>query len=132
MITVAVGCMRRNGDVLLCQRPAGGAYPLKWEFPGGKLEMGETPEECLKRELMEELGVSAQIGRRLHRQRILYPDSGEFDVIYFAVDAFEGEPRNMVFARICWVTPADLGAYDVLEGNKEMVRLLIRESGEGR
>ncbi len=127
MITVAVGCMRRDGSILLCQRKAGAKYPLKWEFPGGKLEAGETPEECLKRELHEELNIAAVVGHELHRQQIAYPDSGEYDVRYFSVDSFSGEPVNLAFTQIRWVKTEDLGDYDVLEGNRDMIRILREE-----
>jgi 8-oxo-dGTP diphosphatase len=132
MKEVTVGILRRGGKILACQRKPDAVYPLKWEFPGGKLERGETSVEALRRELLEELGIKATVGGILHRQDWTYPEGtahpardGSFRVIYHLIDAFAGEPVNRVFADIRWVTPVELDALDVLEGNREVVGLLL-------
>lgn len=133
MKEVAVGVLRREGKILACQRKHDAVYPLKWEFPGGKLEPGETSAEALRRELHEELGINATVGGILHRQDWTYPEgagtaagNGSFRVTYHLIDTFAGEPANHVFADIRWVTPAELDALDVLEGNRDVVSLLLR------
>jgi 8-oxo-dGTP diphosphatase len=71
---VACAIIERNGTVLAAQRSAAMTLPLKWEFPGGKIEPGESPEECLSRELHEELGVSVRIDTALSPATHGYPD----------------------------------------------------------
>jgi 8-oxo-dGTP diphosphatase len=125
MIKVAVGIIKdKNGRVLLCRRPEGKPYPLQWEFPGGKLEPGESAEHCLLRELREELGIQAVIGEIFHRQQYVYPDSGHFDVVYYFVNSFSGTLSNNGFAEVCWVPVAGLSGYDILEDNREVVERL--------
>ncbi|HUN67151.1 MAG TPA: (deoxy)nucleoside triphosphate pyrophosphohydrolase [Bacteroidota bacterium] len=132
MNTVAVGIVSLNGAILLCQRREGGRYGLKWEFPGGKAENGETPEECLIRELREELSIVPVVGSLFHRHQHRYPDGGEFDVYYFTVSSFTGTPANRVFASLAWVPPAELSGYDLLEGNREVARRLLEAHGSSQ
>ena len=132
MIAVAVGIIEQNGAILLCQRSSTMRYPLKWEFPGGKVETGESPEECLRRELSEELGINARVGLLFHRQRHSYPDSGVFDVHYHLISEFSGTLSNRVFAHLAWVPRRELSRYDILDGNREVVaKLLIMHEESG-
>lgn len=121
----------RNGDVLACRRKRTVRYPLKWEFPGGKIESGETAAEALVRELREELAIEAVPGRVLHRQSWVYPDhdvDSAFDVTYLLVRSFTGTPVNRTFEEIRWVPPAFLLTMDILDGNREAVERLARLS----
>jgi 8-oxo-dGTP diphosphatase len=137
MIKVAVGIILQNGAasgsgrVLLCQRTQTARYALKWEFPGGKLENNEPLEECLRRELREELGIAAEVGTLFHHQHFVYPDSGSFDVFYYFVKSFTGEIVNKVFARWQWVPLTELHQYDILEGNRDVIRRLAEHFGAG-
>ena len=124
MIEVAVGILKQNGSVLLCQRKGSVQYPFQWEFPGGKLETGESPVDCLKRELREELSIVIGAARLFHREATLYPASGHFDVHYFLVEEFAGVPQNNCFEQIAWVRLSDLPSYDNLEGNRRVIDLL--------
>jgi len=132
MIRVAVGILFRNGNdvsrrsVLLCQRRGDVKHPLKWEFPGGKVEEGEDMADCLARELREELGVTIANPSLFHRQEAVYPGSGHYDVHYYLVETITGTPVNRVFNRLDWVPVADLVHYDILEGNRDVVGLLRR------
>ncbi len=133
MREVAVGIVQKDGSVLICQRKKGSRYPLKWEFPGGKLEAGESPDEALKRELQEELSIDAGRVEFFFRQEWLYPDQGgekagdgAFRVYYYRVLSFSGSPVNRVFEQIRWVPAAELLKMDILEGNREAVELLVR------
>lgn len=141
MKEVAVGILTRDGLVLACQRRRTVRYPLKWEFPGGKLERGETPPDTLRRELREELSIDAGPMDLLHRQEWTYPEASGQDgadrtyrVFYYTVRSFHGEPVNHVFEQIRWVSLAELEGMDILEGNREAVRLLITctDQSDGR
>ena len=127
MIRVAVGIIIRNEcadggrSVLLCQRMESAKYPLKWEFPGGKVEDGEEVVDCLTRELREELGVTIGRAELFHRQEAHYADSGHYEVWYYLVGGIAGAPVNRVFRRIEWVALEDLAAYDILEGNRDVI-----------
>jgi 8-oxo-dGTP diphosphatase len=128
MIKVAVGLIfGDNGQkILLCQRRPGLPYPHKWEFPGGKVNDGETTEECLKRELSEELNINPLQYKFYHREKFRYT-SGEFDVHYFTVQSYEGEPSNHLFADMRWVPMTELNNYDHLDGNYSTVKKLMNE-----
>lgn len=133
MKEVAVGVVTRGGRVLACQRRADARYPLKWEFPGGKIEKGETPPEALARELHEELDIRAVVGEEFFRQEWIYPDGlsdprrdGAFRVLYYYVQSFTGTPLNRVFEQIRWVNLPDLQELDILEGNKAAVEFLVK------
>ncbi|MGD1044306.1 MAG: (deoxy)nucleoside triphosphate pyrophosphohydrolase [Bacteroidota bacterium] len=121
MTEVAVGVLKKNNLILICQRKRGGRYELKWEFPGGKLEPGETAEQCLRRELQEELSIEIDAIERVQTEAAYYEDGGMFNVAYCFVSGFDGEPHNNVFEQIRWVTTNELKEMDLLEGNKPFV-----------
>jgi 8-oxo-dGTP diphosphatase len=126
MTKVAVGILRRSGKILACQRKKGGRYELKWEFPGGKLEPGESVEQCLARELREELSISIHSIDRIEVQSAEYDDGGLFEVTYCDVSGFDGDPKNNVFEQIRWVTLQELRSLDILEGNKDFIAAMER------
>jgi 8-oxo-dGTP diphosphatase len=128
MIKVAVGLIFRNQgkEVLLCQRKPESPYPLKWEFPGGKVKDGEDIEECLKRELLEELNINVLHCRLYDRNSFKYT-SGTFDVFYLTVRRYEGIPSNSLFSDMRWVPITELNNYDHLAGNIPTLRKLLNE-----
>lgn len=126
MHDVAVGILARNGTVLAGQRRRTARYPLKWEFPGGKVETGETPAEALARELHEELAVEAVPSDPFLIQSWNYGDIA-YRVHYFLLRSFTGEPVNNAFEQILWVTPQQLLTMDILEGNRPAVERLVAE-----
>jgi len=124
MTTVVAAIIERDGRILICRRRADGAHPLKWEFPGGKVEPGEQPVDALRRELLEELAIAANIGTEVTRYEYTYPGSKPILLIFYRVTEFSGEPHNRVFHEIAWDEPVRLCAYDFLDGDVEFVRTL--------
>ena len=128
MTTVVAAIIRRGGRILICRRTAARPHPLKWEFPGGKVEAGESPPEALRRELQEELSVHAQIGDELESYEFRYPGKSPILLIFYEVTSFDGEPRNCVFQDMRWVAPAELPGFDFLEGDVEFVKRLAEQT----
>jgi len=125
MTTVVAAVIEQGGRILVAQRKNEGPHALKWEFPGGKVEAGETPEAALRRELEEELDIDARVGRELSRYEYAYPGRAPILLIFYSVASFTGEPRNLAFEKIEW-TPRDrLTDFDFLEGDTEFIRLLV-------
>jgi len=122
--TVVAAIIERAGQVLIAQRKNLGYHPLKWEFPGGKVERGETPESAVIRELHEELGIRARIDRELMRYEYQYTGRSRILLIFYRVVDFDGAPRNLDFEEIRWEQPARLGNYDFLEGDAEFIARL--------
>ena len=95
---------------------------LKWEFPGGKIEPGETAEQALARELDEELGIVAVIGPRVAQLRHRYSNGGAIDLQFFAVRDFSGEIANRIFNEIRWSTLQALPTFDFLAADLNLIR----------
>ncbi len=109
-------------EVLICQRKPDQPMALKWEFPGGKIEAGESPEEALRRELNEELGISAEIGTRLTQIRHNYRNGSAVDLQFFVVRSFHGEIDNRIFQEIRWSDLTSLPRFDFLAADIGLVR----------
>ncbi|GAC1364404.1 MAG: (deoxy)nucleoside triphosphate pyrophosphohydrolase [Acidobacteriaceae bacterium] len=114
--------------MLICQRRPDQPMSLKWEFPGGKIEPGESSEAALARELNEELGISAVIGRRVARVRHTYRNGGAIDLQFFLVDSFSGDMQNHIFNDVRWSPLPSLPGYDFLTADLG----LIRDLSEGK
>jgi len=95
---------------------------LQWEFPGGKIELGETPEQALARELDEELGITAKIGVHVTHIRHNYRHGGAVDLQFFAVHEFSGELENRIFHQFKWVKLEDLPTYDFLAADRDLIK----------
>ncbi len=126
MITVTAGVLTDGERVLICQRRAGSRFPLKWEFPGGKVEDGESPEACLRRELLEELAVEAEVGPEIYRTEYRYPNGFAVRLLFFRILRYTGMPMNRAFERIEWARRADLIGYDFLEADRDLVDRMAR------
>jgi len=129
-VRVSVGILTDEGDrVLLCQRPEHKSYPLKWEFPGGKVEPGEDAVQALKRELLEELSIAVDGHELFYRESNRYSDGRTYDVEYFKVISWRGRIVNREFAGTAWVHPHELERFDILEGNVNVCARLARALG---
>jgi 8-oxo-dGTP diphosphatase len=117
MTTVVAGVLKQDGKLLICRRRADQPHPLKWEFPGGKLENGESPEAALIRELREELGIESEAGSEIMRYEFAYPDKQPILLIFVEVTSWRGDLENRIFETILWEHPAALPEYDFLEGD---------------
>ena len=115
-------------EVLICQRKADQPMALKWEFPGGKIEPGESPEEALRRELQEELGINAEIASHVAQVRHNYRNGGAVDLQFFLVRQFQGDLDNRIFKQIQWSSMQALPEYDFLAADLG----LIRDLADGR
>jgi 8-oxo-dGTP diphosphatase len=96
--------------------------PLKWEFPGGKIEEGEQPRDALRRELEEELGIDATIGQEVSRLRHEYPGGGAVELRFFVVHEYHGTIENKIFRDVQWSPRSGLSEYDFLEADLPLVR----------
>ena len=125
MITVVAALIESQGKILACQRRRGDAFELLWEFPGGKLEPGETPRQALVRELREELGVEANIGAEVYRTRHEYAEmKTPLELIFFAASADTSRIHNRVFEQIQWRSPELLTELDFLPADRELIEKL--------
>ena len=122
MIAVVAALAAKEGRLLIAQRPMGRHMGGKWEFPGGKLEKGETPEAALRRELNEELGVDADIGPIRAAIPYSYPEKDVLLLFYSA--RLMGEPRPIDEAALAWVTPDELAGYDLAPVDALMAKRL--------
>lgn len=109
-------------EVLVCQRRPDQPMGLKWEFPGGKVEPGETAEAALARELNEELGIGASIGRRLTTVRHSYRNGSTIEIQFFVVDSFAGELENRIFLDMQWSPLERLPEFDFLAADLTLIR----------
>jgi 8-oxo-dGTP diphosphatase len=124
-VVVAAVIERSDRRLLIGQRRRNDTSPLKWEFPGGKVQNGEEPESALARELREELGAELVKSVELGRVRHKYAETPEELEIRFyaaAIAAMEVIPKT--FEKIAWVLPKELGDYDFLAANRELIAQL--------
>jgi 8-oxo-dGTP diphosphatase len=119
---VAAALIVRGSEVLIGQRRPDQPMALQWEFPGGKIEAGESPEQALARELDEELGIRATIGPRVTRIRHNYRHGGAVDLQFFAVHEFSGEIDNRIYNQFRWVRLDELPDYDFLAADRGLIR----------
>jgi len=121
MKRVVAALIVQDGKLLVCQRTRHQTMPLKWEFPGGKIEEGEQPRDALRRELDEELGIQATIGDELARIRHEYPNGGMVELRFYIVREYMGELENRIFKDMQWAVPGDLPKFDFLEADLTLV-----------
>jgi 8-oxo-dGTP diphosphatase len=119
---VAAALIVRDGEVLIGQRRTDQPMASLWEFPGGKIEPGESAQQALARELSEELGIQAQVGPQVTRIRHHYRRGGAVDLQFFTVREFSGEIVNQIYQQVRWVKLADLTEYEFLAADRGLIR----------
>ena len=121
MTQVVAAILQTDGKILVGQRMPDQSHPLKWEFPGGKVESGESLEQALARELEEELGIRGAAGELITRYQFAYPGKAPIELIFFRVRHFSGEPQNLIFHDLRWQPKLQLAALDFVEGDREFI-----------
>jgi len=125
-IHVTCAIIERDGLVLAAQRSATMSLPLKWEFPGGKIEPGELPDQCLRRELIEEMGISINIGRELSRKTHRYPTI-TVTLYPFVCDIESGDITLHEHAAIIWLPPQELHTLDWAEADIPVIKSYLSD-----
>ncbi len=119
---VAAALILRGHEILICQLRPDQPMALQWEFPGGKIEPGESAEDALVRELREELAIEAIIGHRVAHVRHNYRHGGAVDLQFFVVREFKGEIENRIFRDVRWVRLEDLPSYEFLAADRGLIK----------
>ncbi len=122
MKQVVAALIVRGDTILICQRTRHQPMPLKWEFPGGKIEPEEQPKDALHRELEEELGIQAKIGPKVAAIQHNYKNGTSVELHFYLVEEYEGEIQNRIFRDVRWVTCKDLPGYDFLEADINLIK----------
>jgi 8-oxo-dGTP diphosphatase len=125
VITVVAAIIRRNHQTLLTRRKPDAHLGNLWEFPGGKVEPGESLSVALQRELQEELGIGVEVLEEFYATTHHYP-TRSVDLHFFICTIIEGEPRALEVAEFRWVNTRDLLSYDFPEADRELVERLAR------
>lgn len=126
-VHVVAGVIRdARGRILLARRTEGRELAGLWEFPGGKLEPGETPEQALARELREELGIEASVGRFLIDVRMPYPDK-QLRLDVYLIEGYTGLPTGLEGQALAWAPLHKLADYPMPPADEPAVALLMRE-----
>lgn len=123
-VPVVAALIRRQGKVLVGQRPEGASLAKAWEFPGGKIELGESPEEALARELREELGVEAEIGPLKMVGTHTYGKTGIL-FLFYDVRYWKGQIKPQQHMDLRWVTPKELTTMDLPEANSKFLKQIL-------
>jgi 8-oxo-dGTP diphosphatase len=127
MVVVTAGIIERDGQILIAQRKKGSRLEYKWELPGGKLEEGETPEECLVRELHEEFGVETRVKSFFGESKYTYSYIS-IDMLAYRVEYLGGEFRLNSHEQFRWVHPSELSQFDFAEADKPLIEKLRRRA----
>jgi len=121
MKRVVAAVILQDGKIRVCQRTRHQTMPMKWEFPGGKIEEGEQPRDALRRELDEELGIAATIGDEIARIKHEYKGGSSVELRFYLVQEYRGELENRIFRDLQWSDPKDLPSFDFLEADLTLV-----------
>ena len=127
MLHVVAGIIEVQGKILLCQRHRKSKrFPLKWEFPGGKVEQGETPEAAIVRELNEELGIVCHNIHKIDAYDYAYENEASFQLHFFKINSYSSSIQNMQFESMDWIKPEDISGYDLLEGDRPFLSHFLK------
>lgn len=120
MIEVTAAVILNVGKFLICQRPRGKSCELLWEFPGGKIEQGETAEECIVRECQEELGVTLRVLRKFTEVTYDYPGR-TVHLHFFITEITSGELMQKEHVALAWIKPDEVGNYTFCPADAKML-----------
>ena len=123
-IQVTGAIIKKNDKYLIGRRGPNEKSPGLWEFPGGKIEKGETPIECIKRELKEELNINAEIGDLVTKYNYDYPNVS-YLLYFFKVKSYIGEFKIIVHDKLEWVSLNDFHKYDFLQGDTPLINQML-------
>ena len=123
-IQVTGALIKKNDKYLIGRRGPNEKSPGLWEFPGGKIEKGETPIECIKRELKEELNIKAEIGDLVTKYNYDYPNVS-YLLYFFKVKSYVGEFKIIVHDKLEWVSLNDFHKYDFLQGDTPLINQML-------
>jgi 8-oxo-dGTP diphosphatase len=123
-IAVVTGLIRRQGKILVGRRPEGGNLPDVWEFPGGKIEAQESPEQALRRELQEELGIDAEIGKLQFAGTFTYGKRGLL-FLFYDVKFWKGEIKAEHHTDLQWISPKELPNLALPDANRAFLERLL-------
>jgi 8-oxo-dGTP diphosphatase len=130
-IEVVAGIIVEHSRVLICQRSATSQFPLKWEFPGGKVETGENHSEALRRELREELAIEVEESKEIERYMHHYRDMPPVALRFYQIAKYQGEIKNLIFQQIVWAPVPNLAQFDFLEGDLPLIEKLMSPNAGG-
>ncbi len=131
VVEVAAGILIRSGDVLLGRRTVEQSFPLQWEFPGGKIEPGETPQEALEREFQEEVGLQVRCGELYETLEYVNAAGASIRVRFYRTDWVAGEARPLEVEAVRWIPVRDLAGVDFIPFNAVVVERLLAEAADG-
>jgi 8-oxo-dGTP diphosphatase len=124
LIRVTAAIIERDGKILLAKRKKDDPLKGKWEFPGGKIEGNESPEDCLRRELHEELGIDVKVGAFLCSSTFAYEHIA-VDLLVYRIESFTGDATAYDHAELAWVAPSDLRNYEMPAADKPVIDKLV-------
>lgn len=132
MLHVTAAVIERDGRILVARRRGGDCFAGLWEFPGGKIEPGEAPRDCLRREILEELGLEVEIGTSLGE----YPyapaaGAASLTLLAFRASIRSGIPVLNDHSEIHWALPAELARFEFAEPDRPLVDRLMSEAALG-
>lgn len=130
-VEVVAALIFRDEQLLICQRKDNAPFPLRWEFPGGKVEKGESHEMALRRELREELGIEVGDLKQVFSHHHRYSADLLVNLRFYRIDGFAGQIENRIFHQLRWIALNDLSSFDFLEGDLPLVTLLMSSGTRG-
>ena len=124
-IPVVAGILKKDAKILIGQRPENHTLAGLWEFPGGKIELGETPEEALARELNEELGIEAEVGELKLACSHSYGDVGIL-ILFYEILFWKGEPKTQHHVHLEWIFPSALADKKIPDANRKNLSRIFK------
>jgi len=131
VINVCAAIIAQNSKVLLAQRPAGSHLELQWEFPGGKIMDGETPENCIQRELKEELAIETEAVKHFDSVLFAYPEK-DVKISFYICKIKSGMPQPLQCASFTWIKPEEINIADLVPADRVILPKLLKLITPGR